>query len=123
MPTLICPDCHAALATTPDGARCTGCGAEFPLVDGMPSFLPAAPEGVEDDYDWDYRTDPRISALTVARWRLMTRLIDRVDVGSVVVAVGGGGEHWPARQLDGRVSEYVVVDTSARQLARQWFPQ
>jgi len=86
------------------------------------SFLDTAPAGVEDDYAWDYNSDPRISPLTIARWRLMTRILDQVDVGSVVVAIGGGGEHWPARQLDGRVGEYIVIDTSAAQLARQWFP-
>jgi SAM-dependent methyltransferase len=120
---LMCPRCSAPLGTVESGAlRCATCGAGYPVENGIASFLQAAPEGVEDDFLWDYRSDPRISPLTVARWRLMTRILDEVDVGPVVVAVGGGGEHWPARQLDGRVDEYVVVDTSLRQLERQWFP-
>jgi SAM-dependent methyltransferase len=119
---LMCPRCGATLASSPQEARCGSCDTRYPVADGVISFLEAAPAEVEDDYLWDYRRDPRITPLTIARWRLMTRLLDRVDVGRVVVAVGGGGEHWPARQLDGRVEDYVVVDTSARQLARQWFP-
>jgi len=119
---LMCPTCGGTLAAGPDEARCAACGTSFPVVDGIVSFLGAAPAGVEDDFLWDYCDDARITPLTIARWRLMTRLLDPVDVGRVVIAVGGGGEHWPARQLDGRVDDYVVADTSPRQLARQWFP-
>jgi SAM-dependent methyltransferase len=122
VPALACPACAGSLATDESGLRCAGCGAVYPVVGGIASFLGAAPGGVEDDFLWDYNADPRISPLTLARWAVMTRLLDDVDVGPVVVAVGGGGEHWPARRLDGRVKEYVVVDTSLRQLERQWFP-
>jgi SAM-dependent methyltransferase len=121
VPALSCPDCHTALTSTGPEVRCATCGAAFPRVDGVVSFL-RADASVEEDYLWDFASDPRISRVTEARWRLLTRLIDGVDVGPTVVAVGAGGEHWPARRLDGRVEDYVVVDTSARQLARQWFP-
>src|SRR4051794_37021617 len=120
---LRCPFCCGALAGTDTEVRCTSCSAAFPVTGGTVSFLAAGPVDVESGYFWDYRVDPRISPLTEARWRLLTRLMDRVDVGATVVAVGGGGEHWPARQLDRRVRDYVVVDTSAAQVARQWFPR
>jgi SAM-dependent methyltransferase len=122
MPALACPECHGALESTDTGALCRTCAAVYPRVDGLISFRGAVPVDVEDDYFWDFRKDPRITPMTVARWRVLTGLLDRVPIGRTVVAVGAGGEHPPARQLDGRVDEYVVVDTSARQLVHQRFP-
>ena len=86
------------------------------------SFLRTALAGVEDDYAWGYNSDPRISPLTTARWRFEDA-DPRPDRRWL-----GRRRRWrrrralPARHLDGRMDEYIVVDTSATQLARQWFP-
>ncbi len=40
---LACPDCRARLDQTPLGYRCPACGAAYPVVDGIPRFVPADP--------------------------------------------------------------------------------
>ncbi len=43
---LACPTCYQELATSGALLRCAGCGAQFPVVSGVPVFLPDAAEVV-----------------------------------------------------------------------------
>ena len=36
---LVCPACRHPLAPAPVSLRCTGCGNEYPIVDGIPVLL------------------------------------------------------------------------------------
>jgi uncharacterized protein YbaR (Trm112 family) len=40
---LVCPVCHAALALTETAPQttisCTGCGRQYPIVDGLPVLI------------------------------------------------------------------------------------
>ena len=38
---LCCPDCRGALAREGESLRCTGCAAAYPIVNGIPRFVPA----------------------------------------------------------------------------------
>ncbi len=40
IPGLVCPACLKPLQTGPDRLRCGGCGADYPLLNGIPSFVP-----------------------------------------------------------------------------------
>lgn len=39
---LVCPSCRATLVELKDGLECAGCHAEWPIVDGVPSFIQSA---------------------------------------------------------------------------------
>ena len=39
MPNFACPVCRAPLATSAEGLHCSGCGADYPLVHGVPVLL------------------------------------------------------------------------------------
>ncbi|MGQ9655308.1 MAG: methyltransferase domain-containing protein [Thermodesulfobacteriota bacterium] len=39
----VCPMCHGALTVSSEGMSCCGCGASFPLIDGIPNFLVKGP--------------------------------------------------------------------------------
>ena len=45
-PLLACPACRRELIATASLLRCANCGAQFPIMDGIPVFLPDAAEVV-----------------------------------------------------------------------------
>jgi SAM-dependent methyltransferase len=120
---LRCPCCHGALDVDGNGRRCASCDRTYPAAPGWLDFLlpeDAAGLDIETNYEWDYRHDPRVSPLTLERWRILAEAhADAVLTGThrpVVVSVGGGGENWLLPHLDQRVGAYLVVEPSEAQL-------
>lgn len=42
MPDLVCPECRGNLSPDAEGLRCAGCGAAYPVRDGIPQLLDGA---------------------------------------------------------------------------------
>lgn len=113
-------------------SSCERCGLAVHFGDYVDFLTDTAVLGslpAETDYVWDYRSDPSITPLTLARWAVSADVHRDVVARHAgvpahrMVSVGGGGENWTGRRLNDRVEEYVVVDPSSAQLERQVYPQ
>ena len=136
---LRCPVCVAELREAGGGLACTGCGREFPVVDGIPRLLddslPGMPEkraeiaGWVDKAQaesWYERNDEvdavlpyicRVLGIDDSDWRATEHsfsvLLDRyVEPGMRVLEVGAA-KCWGAQHLIPRGCEYVGTDILA----------
>lgn len=48
---LICPLCHSRLSWSPERAACDGCGARFPIVEGVPVLIADRASADHDELD------------------------------------------------------------------------
>ncbi len=133
-----CPVCRGALDAAAESLRCRGCGADFPIEDGIPRMLDDRLPGIRAKRDeiegwvamakaqgW-YEPDDRVDAVLpyVCRdlgwddrtWRAnehsFTLLLERVRPGMRVLEVGAA-KAWAAQHLVPRGVEYVATDILA----------
>jgi SAM-dependent methyltransferase len=50
----VCPDCYSNLESSPGGLRCTKCGREFEIRDGIPILLPSSTDDTGQRYLANY---------------------------------------------------------------------
>lgn len=100
---LVCPACHGDLAWQEHEIRCTGCGAVYGRVDGIPVLRPG-PDGAQKDVQASYfdEADPEFEitrphgAPWLYRWLLAEKLRRSLDAlpvreGTAVTICGGSG--------------------------------
>lgn len=100
---LVCPACHGDLAWQEHEIRCTGCGAVYERVDGIPVLRPG-PDGAQKDVQASYfdEADPEFEvtrphgAPWLYRWLLAEKLRRSLDAlpvreGTAVTICGGSG--------------------------------
>jgi SAM-dependent methyltransferase len=73
---LACPRCHAALSSTPavnaaddllEGVlRCTGCGVEYPIRNGIPRFVPADNYAASFGMQWNLFREEQLDSASGA---------------------------------------------------------
>ncbi|SDM30548.1 Methyltransferase domain-containing protein [Oryzisolibacter propanilivorax] len=88
LPLLACPLCREALALNASGAsiECTGCGASYPVRDGIPVLLPQSVQ--EPGIGWADADDP------VSRHPYSPQALDIIaeHAGGWVLDLGAGGK-------------------------------
>jgi SAM-dependent methyltransferase len=50
---LCCPDCRAPLSLETESLRCTACGKTYPIVNGVPRFVPAENYASSFGFQWN----------------------------------------------------------------------
>jgi SAM-dependent methyltransferase/uncharacterized protein YbaR (Trm112 family) len=133
-----CPVCRQGLEEGAEGLRCRGCGADYPVVEGIPRMLDDRLEGIaakrREAEGWVamakaqgwYEPDDEVDGVLpyVGRdldwddrtWRANEHsfelLLERVRPGMCVLEVGAG-RTWAAQHLVPRGVDYVATDIVA----------
>lgn len=107
IPGLACPRCHGSLAPVESSLRCQGCGSTYPVIDGIPSFVPAAPAtaAVENGVELTVVLDGPGGSTSDARAAL-----DHVlrELG-IVAAIESGAEIQADSAGEPQVGSYVLT--------------
>lgn len=123
---LQCLACRGTFRTSASGVVCTSCGQEISHLRGYLDFLPltdpALVGSAELDYSWDFRSDPSITELTEAKWRVAeachAALVSKAAPSSrVLLVVGGAGPTPLGPLLKAGSDACLIVDPSRPQLA------
>lgn len=95
---LICPRCRADLPSLDrwpaEGARCAGCGANFPIVRGIPRFVASDAYSASFSFEWNRhrktQLDNAISQESEETFRGKTGLTPEEVAGRLVLDAGCG---------------------------------
>ncbi len=134
-----CPVCRSGLDDAPEGLRCRGCAAVFPVEDGIPRMLDDRLPGMAQKraeiagwpelarsqgwYEPDDEVDAHLPYLTrdlgweEKTWRAnehsFSLLLDRLVRPGMRVLEVGAAKAWAAQHLVPRGVEYVATDILA----------
>ncbi len=93
---LVCPDCRGTLAPATDRFTCTSCGTIYPVVDGVPRFVPSEQYTSSFGFEWHRHPGTQLDSVSgtarsrdtfaektgLGRSELDGRLVLDVGVGS-----------------------------------------
>jgi len=91
---LICPECHAPLRLGTADFACTGCGRTYPIVRGIPRFVPDEDYVGNFGFEWTTHSQTQLdhagNQTTALQFRANTRIDPEELRGKLVLDAGCG---------------------------------
>ncbi|HKR66329.1 MAG TPA: methyltransferase domain-containing protein [Thermoanaerobaculia bacterium] len=114
---LCCPDCRAPLSLDNDALRCTQCTSVYPIVDGIPRFVPAENYAASFGFQWNRFPRTQLdssSGVPVSRDRFFSSTVWTADElrGKRVLDAGSGSGRFAEIALSAG-ARLVAIDYSA----------
>lgn len=123
----VCPACRSgnlafkdAQGPSPDwietaGIECPTCGASYPVVRGLPRFVPASNYAESFGFQWNRHAQTQLdshSGLPISEDRLWTALGGKTDLGGLRILEAGSGAGRFTEVLASSGAEVVTFDYS-----------